>query len=351
MIHDAEKLLGGYATGTLTEAERRDLFAAALEHQALFDALADEEALRELLADPAARAELLAALAGAPAPKVLPFWRRHPGALGLAASLLIAVTAGVAYLRTPAPIQQPKAPAAQPPAEAPHPAPAVAAEAAPPPMALPRKERDKRDPPKAGAPMATPQPEPMALAEAPAPLPAPPPPPSPKAKAMEDAEYSRTRAQVAREAMEKKAEHAGMREATGVAAESGFAAGVVAPTARAAGRANQAAPGAPGGMLEQRVVAPSPTWTFETIPEAGRLLRVQHARGQFIYLLRRTPEGPVRIAALPPSGDGTVTRFPLPPQPGTLDLYVLAAPSTSPLSLPAEGPIAGFRARVEAPKP
>jgi hypothetical protein len=56
---DVEKLLGGYATGTLTEAERQALFEAALANQDLFDALADEEALRELLGDPAARRHLL----------------------------------------------------------------------------------------------------------------------------------------------------------------------------------------------------------------------------------------------------------------------------------------------------
>ena len=40
---EAAKLLGGYATGTLSEAERQALFAAALDRQELFDALMDEE--------------------------------------------------------------------------------------------------------------------------------------------------------------------------------------------------------------------------------------------------------------------------------------------------------------------
>ena len=53
--------MGGYATGTLTDAEQEALFAAALEDQELFDALAREQSLRELLRDPAAKAELLAA--------------------------------------------------------------------------------------------------------------------------------------------------------------------------------------------------------------------------------------------------------------------------------------------------
>jgi len=52
---EAMKLLGGYATGTLTEAERKLLFEAALGDQELFEALADEEALRELLSDPRVR--------------------------------------------------------------------------------------------------------------------------------------------------------------------------------------------------------------------------------------------------------------------------------------------------------
>jgi len=63
---EIRKLLGGFATGTLTERERELLFSAALEDQALFDALANEEALRELLADPATREELLEELQALP---------------------------------------------------------------------------------------------------------------------------------------------------------------------------------------------------------------------------------------------------------------------------------------------
>jgi len=46
---EIRRLLGGYATGTLTDDERTLLFSAALEDQSLFDALADEEALREFV--------------------------------------------------------------------------------------------------------------------------------------------------------------------------------------------------------------------------------------------------------------------------------------------------------------
>lgn len=98
---DAEKLLGGYAMGILTETERRSLFEAALEHQEVFDALMDEEALRELLADPAARQRLLVVLSEAgPAAKVRPFWRK-PAVLGLAASLFLVVTTSLMLRRQP----------------------------------------------------------------------------------------------------------------------------------------------------------------------------------------------------------------------------------------------------------
>ena len=66
---DIRKLLGGYATGTLTAEERQALFEAALDDQELFEALVKEQALRELLEDPAARAHLLAALDDGPLPR------------------------------------------------------------------------------------------------------------------------------------------------------------------------------------------------------------------------------------------------------------------------------------------
>jgi hypothetical protein len=98
----AEKLLGGYAAGILTDSEKRTLFAAALKQQDLFDALMDEEALRELLADPEARERLLAVLAPPERPQRLvpTFWRR-PGVLGLVASLFALVTTSYVVLRHP----------------------------------------------------------------------------------------------------------------------------------------------------------------------------------------------------------------------------------------------------------
>ena len=89
---EIKKLLGAYATGTLTAEEQQALFAAALEDQELFDALAREQSLRDLLRDPAARAELLSAL-DAPASRPGGFWRwlRRPVVAGLATACVAAI--------------------------------------------------------------------------------------------------------------------------------------------------------------------------------------------------------------------------------------------------------------------
>jgi hypothetical protein len=89
-----EKLLGGYATGTLTAEEQQALFAAALEDQALFDALAREQVLRDLLRDPAARATVLAELDSRPAAGWLT-WLRRPWVAGLAMAAVAAIAVGV----------------------------------------------------------------------------------------------------------------------------------------------------------------------------------------------------------------------------------------------------------------
>lgn len=92
---DLEKLLGGYATGTLTAEERQALYEAALEDQRLFDALSREEALRSLLSDPAARARLLAALDRQPEPWYRFAWLSMPvRALAATAALAICMVAG-----------------------------------------------------------------------------------------------------------------------------------------------------------------------------------------------------------------------------------------------------------------
>lgn len=88
-----EQILGGYATDTLTEEEKRQLFEAALHDQTLFDALADEEALKALLADPEARHRILAILqSGNPQETATSqsswlSWCRRPSSLAWAGSI------------------------------------------------------------------------------------------------------------------------------------------------------------------------------------------------------------------------------------------------------------------------
>jgi len=98
---DARKLLGGYATGTLTAEEQRALFEAALEDQELFDALVREQPLRDLLDDPAARAQLLAAVDDASAPWYRRWWRPVPVA-GLATALMVVAIVAVRQSVRPA---------------------------------------------------------------------------------------------------------------------------------------------------------------------------------------------------------------------------------------------------------
>ena len=95
---EIRKLLGGYATGTLTEQERKTLFEAALRDQALFDELAREEALREALDDPAYRQGLAAELAAAPRPSQLhrlSAWWSRPLPLAFAGGAAVVLLAGV----------------------------------------------------------------------------------------------------------------------------------------------------------------------------------------------------------------------------------------------------------------
>ncbi len=102
---DLEKLLGGYATNTLSEEERKAVFEAALRDQALFDALAHEQALKELLDDPRSRRRVLEALERADAKAEWAWvarvasWFRRPANLALAASLGVAVLAVVSFIR------------------------------------------------------------------------------------------------------------------------------------------------------------------------------------------------------------------------------------------------------------
>jgi hypothetical protein len=95
---DIRKLLGGYATDTLSEEEQKALFEAALHDEKLFAALADEHALREMLNDPGHRAGVLRALRPAPSG-----WKRWMMPVGVAASLV--VIASVVYVSQRPPVR------------------------------------------------------------------------------------------------------------------------------------------------------------------------------------------------------------------------------------------------------
>jgi hypothetical protein len=104
MNADLEKLLGAFATDTLTEEERKRLFTAALADQQLFNALADEQALKELLADPEVRRRLLQSLRQ-PKPETSGVtaswfnWAARPATLAVAGGLSAAVLAVVLGIR------------------------------------------------------------------------------------------------------------------------------------------------------------------------------------------------------------------------------------------------------------
>jgi len=98
---EVRKLIGGYAAGSLSDAERRLLFEAALDDQELFDRLMGEHALKELLQEPKTRARLIAALSPASKPPK-PFWdRAWPCAAASAAVALGAVLSFAVFWPSP----------------------------------------------------------------------------------------------------------------------------------------------------------------------------------------------------------------------------------------------------------
>jgi len=125
MTDDIRRLLGGYATNSLTETERQTLFDAALDDQELFDALQLEQALRDLLDDPVSRVQIRVAL---DQPSPVAWWSRwwsHWWTWTAAASAVAAAVLIVAVARTHAPqpiqhyayVQAPQPVAAPPPAK------------------------------------------------------------------------------------------------------------------------------------------------------------------------------------------------------------------------------------------
>jgi hypothetical protein len=129
---DVRKLVGGYATGSLTESERKVLYEAALEDQTLFDELAREHELKELIEEPGARERLIAALTPAPRRRAwLWIWSGAPMAT-------IAIVVSFFVFRSPKPVEIAQVPVA---IARPVPATPPAADAAKPlPAAEPKKK-------------------------------------------------------------------------------------------------------------------------------------------------------------------------------------------------------------------
>lgn len=325
---EAEKLLGGHATGTLTGAERRALYEAALEHQDLFEALADEEALRELLADPAARAHLLSALAS----RVVPLWRR-PGVLGVAAGLLVASLAGLAVLHGPDEVRtpQPESPRPAPQGQAAAPAVQAPGPVLPAPVAAPAR---KVAPPVQE--QAAPAPLPTANQRFEAPAAAPP------GVAAEAFERKRAEERL-------KAEDASRARAQADRAPAGAAAVMEVMPSISAPRASVA------GALRPTLAeaAPEPAWDVATRADGTLRVTVLALPGRPVLLLRRGATGVAVVRPVDVGREGPRLRWriDLRPIPGeALDLYILNAPVADPARLPAEGPVDGFRTRIPVPE-
>ncbi len=103
---EIRKLLGGYATDTLSADQRRVLFEAALEDQELFNALQNEDALRELLADPLSRAQVRTALESSKSTRPRFAWRRWTLGVALPAVIAVIVIVLMNRARTPEPLEQ-----------------------------------------------------------------------------------------------------------------------------------------------------------------------------------------------------------------------------------------------------
>jgi hypothetical protein len=146
-------LMGGYATGSLSEAERKILFEAAIEDQELFDELAREQALKAVLEEPGAKERLLAAVQPTGV-SAKPWWKlTWVWAAAIAASAVVIgaiwlVRSSTVRVEEVARLETPEVPAVPAPKPAPEPAPAPPPVTAPAPKQV-RPERQAAPPPQA----------------------------------------------------------------------------------------------------------------------------------------------------------------------------------------------------------
>jgi hypothetical protein len=90
---DIRRLMGAYATGSLTDAERKALFEAALDDQDLFDEPAREQAVKDVIAEPGVRDRLIAGLPRVDSQPVATAggWKK-PLAWGLSAAFVLSMS-------------------------------------------------------------------------------------------------------------------------------------------------------------------------------------------------------------------------------------------------------------------
>jgi hypothetical protein len=354
---EAEKLLGGYAAGILTEEERRVLFSAALDHQEIFDALMDEEGLRQLLADPETRAHLLALLSPASSlRKPVPIWRR-PAVLGLAASLFAIMTtgymvwrrgeSGVAQLEKTAKTEDSKL---QPSAESDQAVLGASKSAAAPaevsaPATMARSSAGSVSP----APQATSTPpgeRKRSEKEAP---PAPP----PTAKGEQGPGPSEQQVPMAR-AAKPAAAPAQAEYSTSTPADLSEPSAAGAPQAPAnqarALKAKKQAPAPEASLSYDKAPRFQISSSLQRLDGGKARLTVAWGPAGHLYLLKRTAAG---VAVMPPlhsasgnSGAVTTTFVFTLEDKDILDLYLLANEEANPRSLPASGEVDGTWKRV-----
>lgn len=103
---EARRLMSGYATGSLTDAEKRSLMEAALEDQDLFNELACEQEFKDILDAPGVNQRLIRALGRSkPVRAFAPMWLWTAAAV---TALAIAVTTWQ-FIRAPKPAQMAQA--------------------------------------------------------------------------------------------------------------------------------------------------------------------------------------------------------------------------------------------------
>src|SRR5579863_425117 len=269
-------LIGGYATGTLSAAERKALFDAALDDQELFDELAREQALKELLDEPGVKARLIVALAP----------RRLSGTWVWAAAgaLAMAAIVGVVFLEKP-PQRQIAQVVARPTLPEPEPAPA-------PPVVPPRLDR----PPQAAHNYAAP-----AIPE-PAPKEASPPPSEPAARA--EASLQKTEAAPAPPANQQAAS-TGAQDAFSVSGTIAGARGGGGGGGRGGAARAMAAPSA-----APRATVPRFAFDYSVTPE--RALRIVPASTGFLSVGVNNGSVTTVLFNNRPQQAGVITLVPLP---------------------------------------